>query len=515
LTIALALVVAGALSARTAVANGRYPASTAVALSTNVADPDLVVVRATYGLLISRDDGASWRWLCESALGVPSVSVEDPSVALTASDALVVGHEDGLAVSHDVGCDFACVEGPLAGQAIVDLAVRADDPHAVVALASSYVFGDAGPAYDTRVWQSLDDGASWAQLGVPLDPAVAVTTIDVAPTDPQRLYVSGTRGYGSSRTASLFVSANGGASWTERPLPFDAATEVQVFIGAIDPTSADRVYLRSSGVSRLFVSSDAGRSFQIPLTLTGPMLGFAIAPDGSEVYAGSEEDGLFAAAGAATDGAAAAATDGAVVTAVDGAAASATDGGLAFRKIASIHVQCLATRGTELWACSDVESGFVVGVSTAGGPFVPKLRDGELAGPIACDDEAQGTLACGADASAAQCSGAAFSTLCATLDGCSQGDAGSGAASSVHLDGSTPLSDAATLVEISPMHTSSACGCSTVAGHDASARVAVGAIAIAVVRRRRRRSDARAPAPRDRTRARRRDRRRARAHRAR
>jgi hypothetical protein len=504
LTIALALGVAGALSARTAVANGRYPASTAVALSTNVADPGLVVVRATYGLLISRDDGASWRWLCESALGVPAVSVEDPSVALTANDALVVGHTGGLAVSRDVGCDFACVEGPLAGQAIVDLAVRADDPHAVVALSSSYVFGDGGPAYDTRVWQSLDDGASWAQLGVPLDPAVAVTTIDVAPTDPQRLYVSGTRGYGSSRTASLFVSVNGGASWTERPLPFDAATEVQVFIGAIDPTSADRVYLRSSGVSRLFVSSDAGRSFQVPLTLTGPMLGFAIAPDGSEVYAGSEEDGLYAAA-----------VNGAAVAATNGAAVAATDGGLAFRKIASIHVQCLATRGNELWACSDVESGFVIGVSTAGGAFVPKLRDGELAGPIACEDEAEGALACGADASAAQCSGAAFSTLCATLDGCSQGDAGSGAASSVHLDGSTALSDADTLVEILPPHTSSACGCSTVAGHDASARAAVGAIAIAIARRRRRRSDARPSAPVARTPVRGRDRRRAQAQRAR
>jgi MYXO-CTERM domain-containing protein len=490
LTIAMALGVAGALSARAAVANGRYPASTAIALSTNVADPDLVVVRTTYGLLVSRDGGGSWRWLCESALGVPAVSVEDPSVALTASDALVVGHTGGLEISHDDGCDFACVEGPLARQPIVDLAVRADDPHAVVALASSYVFGDAGPAYDTRVWQSLDDGASWAQLGVPLDPAVAVTTIDVAPTDPGRLYVSGTRGYGSSRSASLFVSANGGASWAERPLPFDAATEVQVFIGAIDPASADRVYLRSSGLSRLFVSSDAGRSFQIPLTLTGPMLGFAIAPDGSEVYAGSEEDGLFAAA-------------------IEGAAVAATDGGLAFHKLSSIHVQCLATRGTDLWACSDAESGFAIGVSNAGGPFVPKLRDAELAGPIACDEDPPGTLACGADASAAQCSGA-FSALCATLDGCSEQSAGD-AASSVHPDAGTSLSDAATIAEASPAQRTPACGCSTTAGHDASAGVAAGAIAIAVARRGRRRSDTRAPAPG----ARRRHRRRAQARHAR
>src|SRR5580692_4963693 len=134
------------LSARGAVANGRFPASTQVVFSPS--DPDRIVVRATYGLLLSDDNGATWRWLCEMALGVPSVSVEDPSVALTGGDALVVGLVEGLEVSQgssagaDLGCNVACVEGPLAGLSIVDLAVRPGATHTVLALSSSYVFGD-------------------------------------------------------------------------------------------------------------------------------------------------------------------------------------------------------------------------------------------------------------------------------------------------------------------------------------------------------------------------------------
>jgi hypothetical protein len=465
---AAALCAAATLSAREAAANGRYPASTQIAFSTDPADPDLIVVRATYGLLISRDDGSTWRWLCESALGVPSVSVEDPAVGLTANDGLVVGLVEGLEVSRaasggapDLGCNFACTGGRLAGLSIVDLAVRPNAPDSVVALSSSYVFGDAGAiaSLDNRVWQTVDDGADWAQLGTAIDPTVTVTTIDVAPSDPARLYISGTRGFGMSRTASLFVSTDGGESWTERPLPFDPATDVSVFIGAVDPKVADRVYLRTSGVSRLLVTSDGGRSFQVPLTLTGQMLGFAIAPDGSKVYAGSIEDGLLA--GAAT-----------------------SDAGLAFHRVSSIHVGCLATRGGELWACSDEPSGFSVGVSTSdGAQFASRLQLDGLTSPIACASSAQGPFACGgATANASQCAGAMFEAVCATLGGCGA-DAGStegGEAPRLSADGS------AARVSFTP---SPECGC-RMAPHNGSSEIgALCVLAGAAARRKRRRND--------------------------
>jgi hypothetical protein len=467
--IAAAICAAATLSAREAAANGRYPASTQIVFSTDPADPDLIVVRATYGLLISRDNGTTWRWLCESALGVPSVSVEDPSVGLTANDALVVGLVEGLEVSRgasggaapDLGCNFGCTGGPLAGLSIVDLAVRPDAPDTAFALSSSYVFGDSGAIamLDNRVWQTTDDAADWTQRGVAIDPTISVTTIDVAPSDPARLYVSGTRGFGSMRTASLFVSTDGGESWTERPLPFDPTTDVSVFIGAVDPKVADRVYLRSSGVSRLLVTSDAGQSFQVPLTLTGQMLGFAIAPDGSKVYAGSIEDGLLV-------------------------GTPASDAGLAFHRVSSIHVGCLATRGDELWACSDEPSGFSVGVSSSdGAQFASRLQEDGLASAIACAPSAQGPFACGgATANASQCAGAAFDAVCATLGGCGVDGGASDAGEAAHLTADA----SAARVSLTP---SPECGC-TAAPRGGSTEIGATCVLAGIaMRRRRRRND--------------------------
>ncbi len=484
--IAAALCVSAVLSASGAAANGRYPASTQVVFSTDSADPDLVVVRTTYGLLVSRDAGATWRWVCEDALGVPSVSVEDPSIALTANDALLVGLFEGLEVSQDasqdatgaaahaLGCNFGCVGGPLAGQSIVDLAGVPGSPHTALALSSTYVWDDAGDnaTLDTHVWQTPDDGVHWSQLGAAFDPTVSVTTLDVAASDPRRMYLSGTRAFGAGRAASLFVSTDGGGTWTERPLPFDPTTEVSVYIGAVDPRDADRVYVRSSGVSRLLVTSDAGRSFEVPLALTGQMLGFALSADGTEVYAGSIEDGLLVAPAAGDAG-----------------------GALAFRKTSSIHVQCLATRGPELWACSDTASGFSVGVSmNDGAEFTPKLQQSGLSSPIACAPNAQGPFACGATANASQCSGETFEAVCATLGGCGpdaglddSSDSGGASVGDANAAGAPRLTaDASAQLVRAP---SASCGCTMVPGRAATEVGVACAIAAVAMRRRRRRSD--------------------------
>jgi MYXO-CTERM domain-containing protein len=258
-------------------------------------------------------------------------------------------------------------------------------------------------------------------------------------------------------------------------MPFDAATEVSVYIGAIDPRDADRVYLRSTGTSRLYVTSDAGRSFHVPLTLTGQMLGFAIAPDGDTVFAGSIEDGLLA-------------------------ATSDADGGLAFHKVSSIHVQCLATRGAELWACSDAQSGFVVGVSTSGGShFTPRLQLDGVTSPIACSANTQGPFACGTTANASQCAGAAFETVCLSLGGCDGGSSTDGSRSDApndggDLDGAVGLTaDASTqLVQGSK----AGCGCSSGPATNSRQIGALSVLAGFVMRRKRRRSDRVRPKPR-------------------
>ncbi len=386
--------------ARSAPANGRFPAANQIVFSPS--NPDLIVVRATYGLLPSFDHGATWTFLCEDALGLPQGADYDPAIGLTAKQSLVVGLilPPGLEVSADTGCNWSCAGGALSGEAIADIAVRANAPDTVVALTSTVFVDDAGGGEHSQVFQSIDDGASFAPLGVAIDPAVLVTTVEVAPTDPHRLYVSGGRGFGPTRTASLFVSMDDGATWSEQPAPLDLSYESGIYIGGVDPSDADRVYLRTGGIgtsgegrSRLLVTANAGQSFATVLTLTGEMLGFALSPDGSTIYAGGVEDGLLV-----------------------GDRASFT-----FVHRSTLHVECLAARGTELWACADQASGFFVGLSMDdGASFSAKLSRDGVKGPIACGAGPSSAVACGADANAAQCAGAPFALLCATV-GCEHG----------------------------------------------------------------------------------------------
>jgi hypothetical protein len=383
------LVAAGvAIAAAPAVAsaNGRYPASNQIAFSPS--DPGLVVLRTTFGLLFSHDGGGSWQWLCEDVLGVLSSSTEDPVLGVTSS-ALVAtpGLSDGLDVSTDTGCNWTPTSGPLAGQLVKDLAVRPDAPDTVVLLTSTYgahAGPDGGAGYAEQVYESADDGASFSPIGAPIDPAALATTLDVAAADDDRLYVSAVRS--GTPPASLFVSYDHGATWTERPVPIDATLgESAIYIGAVDPADPDLVYVRTGGTtggSRLLVTRDAGLTFTSVLALTGQMLGFALSEDGSKVYAGDIGQGLFV----------------------------ATRDGLSFSAASPIHVQCLATHGADLWACSDDVSGFIAGSSSDdGASFAPKLH---LVAPPA--------LACPAGAAAnTQCSGVPRATLCSSLTGCS------------------------------------------------------------------------------------------------
>lgn len=454
LVLALGFAVLSAPAA--ASANGRFPAANRIVLSPS--EPDLVIVRATYGVLRSLDAGASWSFLCEGALGLPLSATEDPALGLTGAGALVAGLliPAGLDVSTDQGCTWSCVGGALTGLAVADIAVRSEAPSSVVALTMPTT-DDAGEPTGPAVFESTDNGATWAQLGLALDPNLLVSTIDVAPSDPHRLYVSATRGFGPERTASLLVSLDDGTTWTEESVPLDTTWEAFVYIGAVDPLDADRLYIRTgapkgqSGPTRLLVSVDAGRSFQVGLTLTGQMLGFALSPDGEKIYAGGNIDGLFV--GERETGSFARTQS--VVRGGDGGPID-------------IHVECLATLGSELWACADEPSGFIAGVSTdEGATFEPRLQLGNVGAAIPCGPRAPSALACGAEAGASQCGGLPFEQLCMSL-GC---DAGT----------EPPLASAAVTAEARG-------GCSSAASPGAGLLAAAGAsAALALSRRRRRR----------------------------
>ena len=497
---------AALLAGRPALANGRFPASNQIVFSPT--NDNIIVGRATYAILPSNDNGKTWGYLCEEALALPTATnFEDPEIGLTANNSIVAGLFEparGLDVSHDLGCNWDCIQGPLAHQQIADVVVRPDmPPHRVLALTGTSA--DGGIA--AQVYQSTDDGTTWAALGTAInlpdpDATASVSTIDVAASDPMRIYVSANSGFSIGRKASLFVSMDDGATWVERPVPdfnplvpcTDAPammcqSEAQLFVAAVDPTNADIVYLRSNGPantptlgdSRLYVTKDAGQTFQVAMDFqlvpsatssdyiqTGEMLGFALSPDGSKVFIGTKESGLL----------------------------SASSADLMFTNInPKLHVQCLAARKTmagqdELWACADEVSGFVFGKSTDDGvTFTPMMTTvTSMSGLIACSGTPPTSNACATDANASACSCSGYQMFCSGIEpinactGCGQDGGGP---PPVDTDAGVAAEDAGGTK--APAAHNSSCGCSVVGGGGAAGLFAGCAIAAVALGRRRKR----------------------------
>jgi hypothetical protein len=483
-------------------ANGRLPAANKLLFAPGASG--VVVLRTTFGVLISRDGGTTWDWLCEAALGIGSTQAIDPSLAITANGTIVAGVVDKLLSSSDMGCDWSAAGCPVAGPKLIDLTVRPDNAHVVLALASTAVsvgdgdagggsgadaggcpsasidagVGDSGIGYLNQVYESTDDGAHWSALGTPLSSTAQPTTLEVAATDPHRIYVSAYREIGDQRDSILFVSLDDAATWTERLTPpFDPVTEAAAYIAAVDPTDANRVYLRTGGLgaSRLFVTANAGATFDIPLTFSRQMLGFALSPDGSEVYAGGPADGIYAAA----------------------------RGAPSFQKVSPLGVLCLATDGADLWACStEGPNGFIAGVSAdQGATFTAKLHLNGIAAPLACSPQS----------TAAPCV-PAFQQICQSFGCAGQSDGGTPAADAGEPGAdASGAPDAATDATAGPRDSGadsgtvpppgspskSSCGCAAVGSGGAAGLVAVtGALlatllATAARRRARRRSASR------------------------
>jgi len=360
-------------------ANGRFPESNQLLFSPN--DPNLVMLRVTFGLLVSHDRGQTFDWVCESSIGFSGV--EDPMYTITPSKAYVATTFQGLTVSRDQACGWSFTQGDLFQQVFIDLSANPNDSKNIVVFASSYDKQDPDGSilFNSRVWETKDEAQTFTQLGLPLDPALLGYTVDLTKTDPNRIYVTATRDPGVAPRGVLLVSKNHGTTWEEEAVPLENG-ERSVFVAAVDPNNPERVYLRTSNAvdkpSRLIVREavEGGQPTQrVVLTAQGALLGFALSDDGSRVYVGGPKDGIKV--------------------------ANTTD--FQFENKNTKGVQCLTLSGNELWACSAEDTvsnlGFIVGVSQdEGQTFQAKLHfcDGNADAP-----GIRGPLACGAGSTTA------------------------------------------------------------------------------------------------------------------
>jgi hypothetical protein len=293
-------------------ANGRFPMAQVITAPPS-SDGKTLVMRTTFGVLLSHDGGEHFRWLCEEALGFSSSW--DPPIAVTRDGSLYVGLERGLRVSKN-GCEaFAIPE--LDSELVSDLSVEPDGVRAIAITAT--------PGKTAGIYRQ-DSQMHFARMGEG-PTGYRFDTIDVAPSDAKRVYVTGVD-YAQKPYAHFFRSDDGGKHLVDTlpKLPADGT----LFLSGIDPRHADRVFarlIRTIDGGTDILRSDDGRSFSVVLSRPTPLYGFAMLGDGKT---------LFAAAGDAAEG-----------------LFRSVDSGLHWKVVQKIGLKCLFAIGTRLFGCAN------------------------------------------------------------------------------------------------------------------------------------------------------------------
>ena len=351
---------------RGAAANGRPPMTNGVFFEPG--DPHSMFIRTSFGLLISRDDGCSFRWVCEKAIGYGGEF--DPKYKVATDGTIFATTFEGLRVSRDGGCTWATATAELAPGAPGNIASIWIDALDIGPTGEVWV-ATAESARSNDVFSSLDNGVTFQSRGQS-SPTIWWKSVKVAPSDSQRVYVTGYQvagalpgGSQASPAAHLKRSDNGGGAWTELELhspPMMFGATPIVLVAAVDPNEPDTLLLTSLGGNgkgdRLYRSIDAGASFDEVLATTDTI-----------------RDVLFA-------------SDGTVYVAALTGSFKSVDNGATFAPLGdSPQLQCIGQRGNDpLVACgANWEPDFKAVASSPNGATWSKVfRFVELAGPLAC-----------------------------------------------------------------------------------------------------------------------------------
>jgi photosystem II stability/assembly factor-like uncharacterized protein len=127
------------------------------------------------------------------------------------------------------------------------------------------------------VFRSTNSGRTWERRSNGLPPNAGVGPLELAPSDPSRLYAA--VGY------SLYTSSDAGANWRQLP-----RLENQISQLVVDPTQSATLYARTS--PGLIKSTDGGQTWTplSPLYNAGPL---AIAPSAPNVLYAESSGRLF------------------------------------------------------------------------------------------------------------------------------------------------------------------------------------------------------------------------------
>lgn len=358
-------------------ANGRPPQTSTITFRPGAENE--ILAGMSFGLLVSKDGGATWRWFCEDAL--PYGGMYDPDYTIMTSGTYFATTFDGLKVNRD-GCQFELT--PLAPPApdIKFFSVTARGP-------DNTFYAAAADPKDGQIYKSTDDGLSFTPLSSPGNLGDWWQSLEVAPTDPMRLYLTGFRFVtdpegGSKKELILFTSDNGGSTWTPLPLTdFQAMKNSTLEIAGVSKTDPlhvfARVTLEDNAISDgIYESINGGQSWTKVLSKMGS-IALVVRANG-DVIAGTQTQGSFLRA----------------------------NGSMTWTELAGApHINCLVenTAG-EVWACTQnygnpqVEmDGYGIMKTTDLTTWTPVLRYQDIYEPVACPETTLQYMKCDRPAS--------------------------------------------------------------------------------------------------------------------
>jgi hypothetical protein len=289
------------------------------------------VIRTNRGLIIEDPGGGSFRIVCNEAFEASLAEV--PPLTVAADGRILLGtYTAGLVLSSPDACNFDALPDRFTELYAID--VETDQQSGFFA---AVLPRDGGSA---ELLQSSSEGRTAESLAtLPGAPS----SLEVAPSDGSRLYVSSTLAEENLSFGRLLTSHDAGRTFTETEVELDAS-ELRVFLLAVDPNQPDRVFLRTQSrdgltPERLLHSDDGGSTFDTALSVPGP-LSAVVQPDGTVWLGGAE--GLY----------------------------RSPDGGQSFAPLEGIdlsRVTCLAARDERIYACGYSAGEFGVMVSADGG----------------------------------------------------------------------------------------------------------------------------------------------------
>ncbi len=278
--------------ARGASANGRAPSTQSITFRQGQ-DSD-IAVGLTFGLVVSHDSGRTWAWMCEDAIGYKGTY--DPRYAFSSSGALFASTFNGLRVMRD-SCTFNVMPS---GSTFVSANTLGPGPdHAFYFAASQEPDPGRGIPGDFHIYKSIDDGMTFPIQVQPPGEINWWQSLEVAPSDPQRLYLSGYRyipvpgGVGKMKQVAIFRSDNAGADWIELPTSmFTVMPNSVIDIVGIARDDPDRVYARvklddNSLSDSIYRSTDKGATWKL-INHKGTSIGAFLVRDNHDLIVGTQ-----------------------------------------------------------------------------------------------------------------------------------------------------------------------------------------------------------------------------------